>query len=115
MYSIKSCSRADSSVVLLAYCKTGKLQNMKMWCFMNHVCYGIAQPKRQVHSLQLIRIDDIFSSADIEFSAAHNVFACEKIKTWSPTSQKAWSSKHFLSWGGLQMFHLSRSPLNNDM
>lgn len=48
---------------------------------MNQVCYGIAQPKRQVHSLQLIRIDDIFSSADIEFSAAHNVFACEKIKT----------------------------------
>lgn len=28
------------------------------------------------------------------------------------TSQKAWSSKHFLSWGGLQKFHLSIIPLN---
>lgn len=36
-------------------------------------------------------------------------------KTWLPTSHKAWSSKHFLSWGGLQKFHLSRNPLNNDM
>lgn len=64
MYSMKSCSRADFSVVLLAHCKMGKLQNMKM-CFMNQVCYGIAQPKCQVHSLQLIRIDDIFISAEI--------------------------------------------------
>lgn len=28
------------------------------------------------------------------------------------TSQKAWSSKHFLFWGALQKSHLSIIPLN---
>ena len=37
------------------------------------------------------------------------------VSFWLPTSQKAWSSKHLLSCGGLQNFHLSSTPLNGDI